>query len=157
MVECPTLVNHCHTLSKSACGTLCKMCEMSCGMCDPTTTVEPTFETTTMIQFGQPFARAAQLDEEKDEMKKCHQQQIEDPTVNCTKNGMFEPLQCVPLEAKTEKTDSAWELRICFCVDTESGVKIPLTEKAVLGNQDYGVDVSLIKIIIKFTGDSFVI
>ena len=143
MVECPTLANHCHTLSKSACATLCKMCELSCGMCDPTTTVEPTttMAETTTIQFGQPFARAARLDDENDEMTKCHQKQIDDPTVSCAQDGMFEPLQCMPLEAKTEKTDSAWELRICFCVDTESGEKIPLTEKAVLGNQDNGVDV----------------
>ena len=31
----------------------------------------------------------------------------------------------------------AWNLEICYCVDNLTGEKIPLTEKAVLGDDDY--------------------
>ena len=48
-------------------------------------------------------------------------------------------MRCMGLEAKPSDAaviPDVLQLQICFCVDSETGEKIPLTDKAVLGDQD---------------------
>ena len=119
MIECPSLVADCDKISISACDTLCDMCKLSCNRCD-TTTVEPTtgYETTTFVPFNvinKPFARAATFDDDEfavdvggettllvgsSTLTNCQKAKIEEPSTKCDKNGRFEPMQCLPVEAK---------------------------------------------------------
>ena len=39
------------------------------------------------------------------------------------------------VDAKSET--EVWAVQICFCIDTESGEKIPLTETAVMGEEGF--------------------
>ena len=124
---------------------LCKMCSFSCGRCD-TTTPEPTTAykttmTTIWPMFGRPFARSADLSDSSEvssthgPVSPCELEALDNPDVKCLPTGLYYPMQCLPVKAN-DGAESSWDLEICYCVDQMNGEKIPLTEKAVLGDQD---------------------
>lgn len=88
-----------------------------------------------MMPIGFMARSATFEDDETSVLSHCETAAIANPIVKCSASGMYRSMQCLPVQAQ-DVADSMWDIEICYCVDVNSGEKIPLTEKAVMGDQD---------------------